>query len=98
MSSSLAPKALATNNANEAIGSAQALADAYVNIKYGEQSDDSNKEPIRAVKEAIIKELTPFIPWNKLDAIAEEAFLKAKEVKDETPNDVGADDGSDMFS
>ena len=92
------PKALATNNTNEAIGSAQALADAYINIKYGEQSDDSNKEPIRAVKEAIIKELTPFIPWNKLDAIAEEAFLKAKEVKDETPNDVGADDGSDMFS
>lgn len=86
------PKALATQNTTEAISAAQALADAYANIKYGEVKEDEI-ESVRAVKEALIKELTPFIPWNKFDSIADAARLEAKDVKDDTPTDTGADNG-----
>lgn len=90
------PKSLATQNTNEAIANAQSWADAYIALKYGEVKED-NAEPIRAVKEAIVKELTSFIPWNKFDGIADEAYLKALQINDKTPPDDGYNsDNGDM--
>lgn len=89
------PRALASQNSADAIGVAQNLADSYIALKYGEVKED-NAEPIRAVKEALIKEITPSIPWNKFDTIAEQAYLEAIEVKDEVPADADTGSGDDM--
>ena len=84
----------------DALQSATSLAEQMTVIKYGEPTDDTEKDAINKVKFRLVKELTPCIPWEKYEEIMDQEYMMAKKVKDEVPQDATAntnDFGDDEF-
>ena len=90
----------ATQTSLDALQSAVSLAEQVTALKYGEPTDDTEKEAVNAAKFGLIKELTPCIPWDRYDQIMNRAYLEKKGVKDEVPQDTASTDmdmGDDEF-
>lgn len=87
------PRSLSTTNGNEIIESAARFAEQVTNLKYGEVDDDK-KEIIQAIRYQIVKEKSPFIDWEKLEATMDDIYLdKFKPVeKSDDMEDDGMDD------
>jgi hypothetical protein len=70
-------------NNTEALGNASNIADTFVQLKYGEvsQDDEIAKAKANAVKLALVKELTPFVDWEKLEEVALETELTVDNIK-----------------
>lgn len=66
------PKSISVLNNTESLSNATSIADTMIQLKYGEQPDDSKRELINIVKMAIVKELTPFIDWESYENIITE--------------------------
>ena len=89
------PKALAAVNSTETIQNAVSVAQQYTQLKYGDAPDDNDKENIKVIQEAIVRDQTPFIDWEHFDAIAKDALAEHDNVKntsgggqmDATPSD-----------
>ena len=83
------PKSLSALNNTESLSNASQIADTYTQLKYGEidQNDDHQKEVVNNVKLKIVKDLTPFIDWERYDDIAKEAELEVDNVKSKTGGD-----------
>jgi hypothetical protein len=77
------PKSLSVVNNTEALGNASNIADTFVQLKYGEvsQDDEIAKAKANAVKLALVKELTPFVDWEKLEEVALETELTVDNIK-----------------
>lgn len=90
----------ATQTSLDALQSATSLAEQVTNLKYGEPTDDTEKDAVNSAKYALIRELTPCIPWDRYDQIMERAYMEHKGVKDEVPQDTASTDlgmGDDEF-
>lgn len=82
----------------DALQSATSLAEQLIANKYGEPTDDTEKDAVNKVKFRIIKELTPCIPWERYEEIMDQEYMLAKAVKDEVPQESTTDtDLSDDF-
>lgn len=90
----------ATQTSLDALQSATSLAEQVAALKYGEPTDDTEKDAVNAAKFGLIKELTPCIPWDRYEQIMNHAYLEKKTVKDEVPQDTTSSDmdmGDDEF-
>lgn len=89
------PKALAAINSTETIQNAVSVAQQYTQLKYGDAPDDTEKESIKVIQSAIVRDQTPFIDWEHFDAIAKDALAENDNIKnsagggqmDATPSD-----------
>ena len=89
------PKALAAVNSTETIQNAVSVAQQYTQLKYGDSPDDSKKDEIKVIQEAIVRDQTPFIDWEHFDTIAKDAIAENDNIRnssgggqmDATPSD-----------
>ena len=88
------PKALSNTNVNENLGNAVQLAETFVNLKFGEPTDE-NRNAYNAAKYAVVKSRCPFIKWDELERVADKAMMESMDIKDETPQDDSLDSGND---
>lgn len=88
------PKALSNSNVNENLSNAVQLAETFVNLKFGEATDD-NRNAYNAAKYAVVKSRCPFIKWEELEQVADKAMMESMDIKDDTPEDDSLDSGND---
>lgn len=94
------PKALSNSNTNENLSNALQLAETFINLKFGESTEE-NKNAYNAAKYAVVKARCPFIKWDELEQVADKAMMESGDIKDDTPKDDslmgGNDDDDDDF-
>ena len=94
------PKALSNSNINENLSNAVQLAETFVNLKFGDATDE-NRNAYNAAKYAVVKARCPFIKWDELEKVADKAMMESMDIKDETPKDdsliAGDDEDEDEF-
>ncbi len=87
------PKALANTNDGDNLNAAVQLAETFVNLRYGTDGNDDEKEAINQIKYAVVKSRCPFIKWDELEEISDEVMAEYKKIKDDTPEDDSLMDG-----
>ena len=88
------PKALSNNNINENLSNSVQLAETFINLKFGEATDE-NRNAYNAAKYAVVKSRCPFIKWDELEKVADKAMMESMDIKDNTPKDDSLIDGND---
>lgn len=88
------PKALSNTNTNENLSNAVQLAETFINLKFGEATDE-NRNAFNAAKYAVVKARCPFIKWDELEKVADKAMMESMDIKDDTPKDDSLISGGD---
>lgn len=89
------PKALAAVNSTETIQNAVSVAQQYTQLRFGDQPEDADKDKVKVIQEAIVRDQTPFIDWEHFDDIAKDTIAENDNIKnsngggqmDATPSD-----------
>ena len=90
---------MSNSNTNENLSNALQLAETFINLKFGESTEE-NKNAYNAAKYAVVKARCPFIKWDELEQVADKAMMESGDIKDDTPKDdslMGGNDDDDDF-
>lgn len=78
------PKSISVLNNTESMSNAMSVSDTIIQLKYGDQPDDSKKDLVNEIKYAIVKELTPFIDWDTFENIITEKEAEVDNIRSTT--------------
>ena len=78
------PKSISVLNNTEAMSNAMSVADNVIQLKYGDSPDDNKKDLTNAIRMAIVKDLTPFIDWDRYEEIITEKEAETDNIHSNT--------------